>query len=64
MPSLLRYVGSPTAFGRQEWEGAFGVTGLVTFLVSEGWAVPKLQCMNKSCFECRSLDPAPDDLAG
>lgn len=43
-------MGAPTAFGRQAWEGGLGVTGLITFLAAEGWAVSKLQGTSRCVF--------------
>lgn len=55
--SLLRYVGS--RFGRQAWEGAFGMTELITFLAAEGWAVSKLQGTYRSMFRTQVFRPCP-----
>lgn len=44
--------------------GVFRVTGLITFLVAEGWARSQIQCRCRSLFRTRSLGPAPEEWLG
>lgn len=43
---------------------AFRVPGLITFLLAEDWATPKVQGRYRSLFRRQVLSPTPEDLVG